>query len=220
MAFKFVADNLAPGERLGEVLFGLIMTLTFTLGAGMLFGAGEGAGRELLIATLGCNVAWGVIDGALYILGLLFDRGRLGRLGRSIASTTDDQHAVALVASELDETLVPITSPDARLGLYRDIVARVKSGERRPVALGLGDFKAAAVVFWSVVITTLPAAAPFVFIRDPWIALRVSNALLIVVLFFVGFRWAKHTSLSAWTFALGLTTFGVALVLLAIALGG
>ena len=41
----------------------------------------EGA-RELLIAIIGCKIAWGIIDGALYLVGQLFDRGRKRRVGR------------------------------------------------------------------------------------------------------------------------------------------
>jgi hypothetical protein len=59
MELKYFADHLAPGERLGELLFGLIMTLTFTIGAGIWFGTAEGASTSLLYATIGCNVAGG-----------------------------------------------------------------------------------------------------------------------------------------------------------------
>ena len=37
------AEKLDPGTRMGEILFGLIMTLTFTLGAGPVL---EQEGRE------------------------------------------------------------------------------------------------------------------------------------------------------------------------------
>ena len=67
---------LDPSTSLAEILFGLIMTLTFTLGAGLLIeDEGHAGARELLIAVIGCNVAWGIIDGALYLVGQLFDRG-------------------------------------------------------------------------------------------------------------------------------------------------
>ena len=77
---------LDPATALAEVLFGLIMTLTFTLGAGLIIeDEGRAGARELLIAVIGCNVAWGIIDGALFLVGQLFDRGRLQRLGRFLA---------------------------------------------------------------------------------------------------------------------------------------
>jgi len=50
-------EHLDPGERLGELLFGMIMVLTFTLGAGIELREDREATRELLIAALGCNAA-------------------------------------------------------------------------------------------------------------------------------------------------------------------
>ena len=70
------------------------MTLTFTLGAGLIIeDEGHAGARELLIAVLGCNVAWGVIDGALYLVGQLFDRGRLQRLGHAISAHAPPQRS-------------------------------------------------------------------------------------------------------------------------------
>jgi hypothetical protein len=77
MGPTFFAEHLSPGERLGELLFGLLMTLTFTIGAGVLVGTSEGASSALMFATIGCNVAWGIIDGALLVLQRMFDRRRL-----------------------------------------------------------------------------------------------------------------------------------------------
>ena len=94
---------------MGEVLFGLIMTLTFTLGAGIVIQEeGREGAREMLIGILGCNLAWGIIDGVLYVLGQVFERGRLRRIGVGRAAggrrTTDAHRAIA---GELDESLEP-----------------------------------------------------------------------------------------------------------------
>jgi len=95
-----ISRYLDPATALSEVLFGLIMTLTFTLSAGLLIEDGGRAGaRELLIAVVGCNIAWGIIDGALFLVGQLFDRGRLQRLGRSIRRARNQPAAVAVVAA-------------------------------------------------------------------------------------------------------------------------
>src|SRR5687767_2596067 len=97
---------LDPATSLAEILFGLIMTLTFTLGAGLLIeDEGRAGARELLIAVIGCNIAWGIIDAALYLVGQLFDRGRLQRLGIAIRRSLDRNNAVRLIAAELDPLL-------------------------------------------------------------------------------------------------------------------
>jgi len=212
--------RLSPGERLGELLFGLIMTLTFTLGAGLLVGTGEGASRELLLATIGCNVAWGIIDAALLLLDRLFERGRLARIGRAIAQTSDDEHAIRLVAAELDPVLGSIASASDRRTLYSAVVSRLKAAPRRAPRLGWADLVAAAAVFVLVFFASVPATLPYLVIDDPWEALRASNLLLIGLMFAIGYRWAGYTSFRPLNVAVVLTAAGVGMVVVAIVLGG
>jgi hypothetical protein len=62
---SFVNRYLDPTDSLSEVLFGPIMALTFTLGAGLIVKEGREATTQLLLGILGCNVAWGLVDGAM-----------------------------------------------------------------------------------------------------------------------------------------------------------
>lgn len=59
---------LGPIDRVSEVLFGLIMVLTFT-GSLSVADAGRDDVRTMLIGALGCNLAWGIIDAMLYLMG-------------------------------------------------------------------------------------------------------------------------------------------------------
>jgi hypothetical protein len=61
---------------------------------------------------------------------------------------------------------------------------------------------------------------PFLVFRDPQIAMRTSNALLVGLLSYVGWLWAGYTGASRWRTALFMALLSVALVLVAIALGG
>jgi hypothetical protein len=49
---------LEPMDRMSEVLFGLIMALTFTCTIGIVT-ADDVQVRTMLLAALGCNLAWG-----------------------------------------------------------------------------------------------------------------------------------------------------------------
>jgi hypothetical protein len=216
----FISRHLSAGERLGELLFGLIMTLTFTLTAGFVVGDGQDAVRELLIATIGCNIAWGIIDAGLLILGRVFDRGRAARIGRAIRTTSDEQYAIAAVAAEMDEYLDHVTTPEIRLNLYQEIVRQVRATPGRYAGVCGEDWLAALGVFWLVVFASFPAALPFVFIDDAWLALRVSNLILIALFFVIGYQWAGYTTIKPWRAATSLTLFGIAMVAAAIALGG
>jgi VIT1/CCC1 family predicted Fe2+/Mn2+ transporter len=211
---------LSPGDSLSEILFGLIMTLTFTLGAGIFVREDPDAARELLIATVGCNVAWGLIDGLMYLAGQRFERGRRARLADAIRGEPDEERAVRLVAGEVDELLERVTEPSDRASLYRRIVRSVREGAPPSVRLSREDLYGALASFALVFFCSLPAALPFLFVAEPWFALRISNAILIALLFAVGYRWARHTNLAPLRFGFALMVGGLLMVLVAIALGG
>jgi hypothetical protein len=213
---------LDPATSLGEVLFGLIMTLTFTLGAGLIIQEeGREGARQLLIATIGCNIAWGIIDGALYLAGQLFDRGRLRKIVTIVRDTSDDGKATAVVAGELDELLGNVTTDTERNSLYGRIVDNIRSTPPRAAGgITKADMLGALASFWLVFLASLPAAIPFLFIDDALLALRVSNAILLALLFFTGYRWAHYTLGRPWVAGLCFLIGGIAMVLTAIALGG
>lgn len=219
---RFVTRYLDPGSSLGEVLFGLIMTLTFTLGAGIIIEEEGLAGvRALLLATIGCNIAWGVIDGALYVVGQVFDRGRLLRLDQQIRDTPDPAAARRLVAGELDEMLERVTTSDEREALYGRIAEHVRERETpRRGRVTRDDLMGALVCFWLVFFASIPAAIPYLFIDDPWVALRVSNGVLLFLLFYAGYAWAKYTVANPWISGFSFLVGGLAMVVIAILLGG
>src|SRR5262250_1063155 len=91
---------LDPGETLGEVLGGFIMALTFTLGARLLTADGQLEAHDLVVAVVGCNVAWGVIDATLFVLNSLFYRSRHARFFRSLKNVRSEAEALAAVEEE------------------------------------------------------------------------------------------------------------------------
>jgi hypothetical protein len=213
--------HLDPATSLAEILFGLIMTLTFTLGAGIIIeDEGREGARELLIAIIGCNIAWGIIDAALYIVGELFGRGRLRRLGQMIRGAPTMVEAESLVAGELDEYLSEVTSEPDRKALYVRIADNVRSRPPAPNPVTKSDLMGAFWSFWLVFLASLPAAIPFVIFDDARFALRVSNAILLALLFISGYLWARYTVSRPWLVGLCFLVAGIALVLAAIALGG
>jgi VIT1/CCC1 family predicted Fe2+/Mn2+ transporter len=218
---RFVVRHLDPGSRMLEILFGLIMTLTFTLGAGMILQEeGRAGARELLIATAGCNLAWGVIDGIFYVLGELFERGRRLRIAAGVRAAADELAARKLVADEFDESLEPMTDMQARDGLYGAIARRLRSMEIPPVRVRREDLMAGLASGWLVFACSFPAALPFAFIDEPHLALRVSNVLLLGLLFLVGYQAGKRAFARPWLVGSVFLLVGLGLVAGTIALGG
>src|SRR5262249_38722824 len=73
--------------------------------------------------------------------------------------------------------------------------------------------------FWLVFVSCLPAAIPFLIFSEPQVALRVSNFLLIIGLFYVGQKWADYAGKNRVVFGLALVAVGLMLVGVAILLG-
>ena len=214
--------HLDPATALSEVLFGLIMTLTFTLSAGLLIDdEGRAGARELLIAVIGCNIAWGIIDGALYLAGELFNRGRLRKLGYAIREAPSRTAALAQVSAELDPLLNDVLKASDREGLYERVVDDIQAKPHGDaVRITREDWKGAFASFWLVLLSSVPAATPFLLIDDARLALRVSNALLLGLLFLTGYWWSRYTLGKPWLVGSAFLAAGSVLVIAAIALGG
>ena len=91
---------LAPVERLSEILFGLIMALTVTSAVSVAT-ADHMQIRTMLIAALGCNLAWGIIDAGMYLMARLGERGHNAVVARAIRKAADREQAHRIIADEL-----------------------------------------------------------------------------------------------------------------------
>jgi len=208
---------LDPMDRIAEVLFGLIMALTFTLTLGVAT-ADDIKVRTMLIGALGCNLAWGIIDAGVYLLAILNERGRKTMLLRAIQDAPDLETARRLLADELPPLLAAVV-PAERLESMRQDLRRLPLSVERPTPTRR-DFMAALELCLLSFLSTFPIVIPFMFIGDPRLALRVSNAVAIVMLFFCGYAFGYRSGLPRWLTGLSMVIVGIALVAVAIALGG
>src|SRR3974390_3228560 len=103
---SFTQRHLDPASRLGEVLFGLIMVLGATLTAGI---ASRDDAKHLLKAALGCNIAWGIIDGIMYVMNCVTVRSGKARLVMAIQKAADSVAALEIIRSKMEPDLEPIT---------------------------------------------------------------------------------------------------------------
>src|SRR3954447_4544815 len=101
---------LDPIDRVSEVLFGLIMVLTFT-GSLSIAEAGRDNVRTMLIGALGCNLAWGIIDGVLYLMGSLAEKGRGLLAFRAVHNASDAKEAQRLIAEALPPVIASALQP-------------------------------------------------------------------------------------------------------------
>jgi VIT1/CCC1 family predicted Fe2+/Mn2+ transporter len=208
--------QLDPIERSSEVLFGLIMVLTFT-GSLRISGVDNDSVNRMLVAALGCNLAWGIIDAVMYLMGILTERSHNLLLLRQVR-TVSPEAGRRLISDAMSTDLAKVVT-DTEVEAIRQRFVRLPE-PAQPARLHFYDYRAALGVFLLVFLSTFPVVLPFLLIRQPGLALRVSNLVAIILLFLTGYAYGKYAGrrpllVSFWMVVIGLGMGG-----LTIALGG
>ena len=137
---------LDPTECLGELLVGVVLALTITLGASLVVGKAPESTQKLLLAILGGNLAWGLIDGAIHLMSCMLERSRKARLIQSVRNAEGPAEALAIVAKEFDPKLGPFTTQEERARLYKTVLERLDADPGRTAKLVKEDLLGAASV--------------------------------------------------------------------------
>ena len=206
---------LSVGDRLAEIVAGIIITLSFTASLSVST-AGEAEVRTALYGALGCGVAWGIVDGVLFVLSSLATRGRALASARAAYVESNPELARKHMADVM---------PSALAAALRDveldaIVRRVREVGIPENGLTKDDLLGGVEVFFLVSFATAPIALPFLFIGDMKIALRVSHGIGMLMLFLCGYWAAARGSFSPMRTGSAMLGVGLALLAATIFLGG
>jgi VIT1/CCC1 family predicted Fe2+/Mn2+ transporter len=208
---------LEPMETISEIWFGLLMVLTFTCSLSV-NGAGREEVRTLLIGALGCNLAWGIIDGVMHLVRRFAERGTAIAKLRAVQYAPNPDAAYGVISDSLPPLLASVLSPADFEGMRQKL-----NQLPDPPALSIvtkRDCLGAAAVFLAVVLTTFPVAIPFLFITNVRLAIRLSNSIAVVMLFLTGYAFGVYTDQRPWKMGISMAIIGGVLVAVAVALGG
>ncbi|WP_375788173.1 VIT1/CCC1 transporter family protein [Bradyrhizobium sp. Pha-3] len=208
---------LDPMERISETLFGLIMALTFICSLGIATGTSINL-RTMLIGALGCNLAWGIVDGGLYLLGRINSRGGKLRMLHALRQAPDSETARSIIAEALAPELA-VFLPAQQLEAIRQKLQSLPETSDSPKLTNRDWIGALGLCLLSF-LSTFPVVIPFLFLSDARLALRVSYAVAIVMLFCCGHVFGIQSGLRPWAAGLAMVVVGGALVGIAVALGG
>jgi VIT1/CCC1 family predicted Fe2+/Mn2+ transporter len=194
----------------------MVLTFTGTLSAAE---AGQSEIRTMLIGSLGCNFAWGLIDAIFYLMARLSERSQgIGTL-LAVHAATDAETARREIADAMPPVLASLMTPAA----LDAVSVRIKAMPDPAVhpRLGKNDWLAALASFFWVFLCTFPVIIPFVIMKeDAMRALRISNAIAIGLLFLCGFAFGRVSRMNPWVMGLAMVLVGAVLVAITIALGG
>lgn len=208
---------LDPVDRASEIVFGLLMALTFT-GSISVVTAGREEVRTMMGEALGCNLAWGLTDAVMYLVGIATERSRGVKLLARLRETKDTAAAHELIAGALPSRLGATAGPDVLELLRQGLLAAPEAPA--PRLLGRDDFLGAFGVFLMVVLATFPVVVPFAVFDTTALALRVSNAVALVTLFAAGWTLGRYAGARPWLGGFVMAGLGTVLVGLIVALGG
>ena len=180
---------LDPIERVSEIIFGLIMAVTI-VGSLSIASAGQNETRTVMMAALGCNLAWGLVDAVMYLVRTLTERTRNIALAKQVIGADSDT-AHRLIMAELPGAVATITGPDEVEGMRRRLLDLPLSHR---AGLNREDYLAAIGIFLLVVVATFPVVVPFLVTDDVALAMKLSRGITLVMLFAAGFFLGRHAA--------------------------
>ena len=191
------------------------MALTFT-STFEVATAGRTDVRAMLIGALGCNLAWGIVDGVMFVVTRSIEKHRFHSRIRALQAEAPAQGA-RILADELPDGWDQLLDPKDLERLAER--ARALSLLPAPTLTG-SDYRGGAAVFLLCFASTFPVALPFLLFGDLFVAARVSDAVAIVMLFVLGSRLGRHAGRHPLLVGLTMVGIGVLLSAAAIQLGG
>ena len=193
------------------------MVLTFT-GSLRVAEGGREEMRTVLAGAIGCNLAWGLVDAAMYLMDTFMTRARASVIARAIQGTREPEEARRLIADLLPSPLSSALTPAEIESLRRRLDQQAVTSTA--VRLTGADYLGALGVFLLVFASTFPIIVPLIVVKEMRLALGLSNAVAVLMLFVAGWSLGRHAGRPAWRSGLGMVAVGIVLVALTVALGG
>lgn len=137
---------------------------------------------------------------------------------KKIKLTQDIEASRDLLKDELPPLISSILEPDE----IDNLNVRLVKIDTLPLKKEktISDLRAALIIFLLVFTCTFPVALPFIFFSETQFALRASNGIALLILFFGGISVGKYSGFHPlWTGTI-LMILGIILVAISMALGG
>lgn len=208
---------LSPIERISEILFGLIMALTFTCTISV-FESDRALVKDMLIGAIGCNIAWGLVDAVMFLLMTMTEKGRSLTIFNFVRKSKHIDKSHQFLADALPPVIASVLKNNELEEIRQKLLELPASPSLSK--LNFKDFKTALGIFILVFLSTFPIAIPFIFISDLQTALRTSNLIAILMMFLCGWALGKYSGRNRFFMGTLMSFIGIALVLITISLGG
>lgn len=214
---KDFRNALDPIDRISEGWFGLIIVLTFTCSISVR-DSGRQQVMKMILAAFGCNLAWGILDAFMFLVTCFTQNARTWSLQRALHRDPDHETARQTITDAIPPVIASVMSTQDLDSLQTRLMSLPEVNSKPSVTAH--EWLEGLVVFLTVFLSTFPVAAPFLFVADPRLAMRVSNGIALVMLFLAGYAFGKYAHYRPWVMGFWMALLGVVLVAVTVYLGG
>lgn len=211
---KMVLD---PVSRNLEVMFGIIMALSFTSTVSITHN-GHAQIDHFLWAIIGCNLAWGIVDGLTFLISGFLDRVRKNHLLHAIRNAPTKELSISIAREELQPLVAAIIEPEQLNKLFDRLMTFPPPPKRIPFLSS--ETKDACIIFLINFFSTLPVAIPFIFLSDPVDAKLYSDMISLTILFICGYSTGKYSGIHPWLSGIAMILIGSCFLMITLVLGG
>jgi len=162
-------------------------------------------------------MAWGLVDAVMYLINTLLEHARNQKVADELRRAKTDAEFRMVLEEATPHGLVEQLDDESLTRFREWLHRRPVHGKRR---LDPHEFRAAVQVWVLVFTSTLPLVVPFMLIDTPRVAMRVSQAIAVVMMFGMGARLARWIGGRPWVGGLLFAATGAAIAVICIALGG
>jgi hypothetical protein len=208
---------LSTDDRVSEILTGIIMILTYTCTISVIKSDNSSV-IDLLAAGISSTAAWGFIDAVMYLFMTMIERSHNLTFLNFVQKSKDSAKISQSIRDELPEVISKLMLPD-EIEKLREKLQKLPELPKIH-RLKFSDYKKAGEIFLLVFFATIPVSVPFIIINDLNIAIRVSNIIAIVMMFFCGRALGKFAGRNRFLLGIKTSLIGIVLVAGTMALGG
>jgi len=204
-------------DRISEILTGIILILSFTCTFSVIK-SDTSSVIDMLTGGILSTVAWGLIDAGMYLFTTLIDKEHNLSIIRYVRKSKDQEKSRNAIIDALPPVITGLMKPE-EIERLREKIIKLPEPENI-YRLKSNDYKSALRIFLLVFFATIPISVPFLIIKDLQTALRISNIVAILMMFFCGFALGKYVCRNRIVTGIITSLIGIGLVTITIALGG
>lgn len=214
---EFVGETLSLGDRLSELLYGVLMVTSIS---GLVL-IGEPGGENdlyyMLVVLFITIVMWGLLDGISYALLSSANRAERETLMESLQAESDSDKRNKAIVEDLDETLIARLDDESRSQIAAIIGNGLPRNAEKMTKNKLTSYEKDIILaaFLLDFIPLIILVFPYLFFDSVKTAALTSHIIALVMFVVLGYYYSKYAHLNKWKGAFVCGLLGLILVVFA-----